>query len=185
MARKERPVRQSAPTPVDAAQMSWLTTGRMLVIAAASMGMAFYGYVLIFRIPALGDAITDSTARITALMLVPFRTGVTAQGSVLQGANFNFGVGPDCTALPPIALLLGAILAFPSSPRAKLTGALLGILFLNVLNLVRVMSLVYIGTHFPGAIDLAHEVIWQAGMILATVVFWIVWLQRSRRAERA
>ncbi|MSQ13004.1 MAG: hypothetical protein EXR47_02455 [Dehalococcoidia bacterium] len=85
--------------------------------------------------------------------------------------------------MPPIALLLGPIIAFPSSPRSKLTGAVLGIISLNVLNLVRVMSLVYIGTHFPDAIDLAHEVIWQAGMILATVVFWLVWLQRSRREE--
>lgn len=183
MAKKGRQDLQSGPTPTDTAERSWLTTGRMVAIAVASMGMAFYGYLLIFRIPAVGDAITDGTARITALMLAPLRTGVTAEGSVLYGPNFNFGVGPDCTALPPIALLLGAILAFPSSPRAKLTGAVLGIVFLNILNLLRVMSLVYIGAHFPDAIDLAHEVIWQAGMILATVVFWLVWLQRSRREE--
>lgn len=183
MAKKGRTDLQGGPMPTDTAERPWLTTGRMVAIAVASMGMAFYGYLLIFRIPAVGDAITDGTARITVLILAPFRTGVTAEGSVLQGANFSFGVGPDCTALPPIALLLGAILAFPSSPRAKLTGAVLGIVFLNILNLVRVMSLVYIGTHFPDAIDLAHEVIWQAGMILATVVFWLVWLQRSRREE--
>lgn len=183
MAKKGRPVRQSGPTPTDTAERSWLTTGRMVAIAAASMGMAFYGYVLIFRIPAVGDAITDGTTRMAALLLAPLRTGVTAEGSVLNGANFSFGVGPDCTALPPIALLLGAILVFPSSPWAKLTGAVIGIVFLSILNLVRVMSLVYIGTHFPDAVDLAHEVIWQAGMILATVVFWLVWLQRSRREE--
>jgi len=49
---------------------------------------------------------------------------------------------------------------------------------LFVLNLVRTVSLYYIGAHIPVFFDTAHFVVWQAAMILAVVILWLVWVGR-------
>ena len=67
-------------------------------------------------------------------------------------------------------LLAAAVLAFPAGWRQRLIGFLLGFLGIQVLNLIRVVSLVWIGRHRPALFDSSHTVIWQTIVILCGVL---------------
>ena len=55
------------------------------------------------------------------------------------------------------------------------------------MNLIRVVALYLTGVCFPKLIDSSHTVIWQTVVILAGVLFWILWANRfaGRREQPA
>jgi exosortase/archaeosortase family protein len=60
-------------------------------------------------------------------------------------------------------------------------GIAIGIVALFALNLVRTVSLFYIGAHFPDFLDTAHVLIWQSVMILAAIALWLFWVEKLAR----
>ncbi|MBI2166444.1 MAG: hypothetical protein HYU29_08620 [Chloroflexi bacterium] len=157
----------------------------MVLVAAASLGLFLVLYFLLIRVTAVSEAITSVTARVTGVALAGVGAGVTVKGPVLQMGSLQFVVIPDCTPLGPIMLLTGAILAFPAPVGSKLIGILLGALLLSSLNLLRVINLVYVARLAPQWLDMAHLVIWQSVMILAGIVFWMVWISWVGKTSRA
>ncbi len=79
---------------------------------------------------------------------------------------------------------MAAIAAYPASLRAKLIGLVGGLAAITVLNLVRMISLFYIGAYFPQYLDMAHLLIWQGVMILSVVILWLFWAQRWGQARQ-
>ena len=89
---------------------------------------------------------------------------------------------------PPLALRCGgaatpwsrpascaAILAFPGSFRNKLAGMMAGLVILQLLNLVRIVTLYLIGTHFPSFFASAHLEIWPTLFILMAIAIFVGW----------
>ena len=62
--------------------------------------------------------------------------------------------------------------------KSRLTGLALGILAIQVINLVRVVALFLTGVYFPKIFDTSHTVIWQTIVILCGVLLWIFWANR-------
>ncbi len=158
---------------------------RMALVVAASLGLTLVFYILLSRIPTLSLAITTATARVTGLALTALGIEVSVQGPLLEAPGFSFEIVPDCTPLAPIMLLAGAILAFPATWRAKLNGIILGALVLGALNLIRTVSLVYIGLHTPQWLEIAHLVVWQSAMIMSGILVWLFWLKSCTRGLHA
>ena len=77
-----------------------------------------------------------------------------------------------------MVIFLAAVLAFPASWKSRLTGLGLGILAIQVVNLVRVVALFLTGVYFPKIFDTSHTVIWQTIVILFGVMLWIFWANR-------
>jgi exosortase/archaeosortase family protein len=73
---------------------------------------------------------------------------------------------------------LSAVLAFPAPWRSRLLGVAIGMVAIQLVNLVRVVALFLTGVHFPGFFDSSHTVVWQTVVILAAVLLWIFWAQR-------
>jgi len=48
------------------------------------------------------------------------------------------------------------------------------------LNLIRVVSLVWIGRHRPALFDSSHTVIWQSAVVLFGVLIFLFWASRQR-----
>ena len=55
-----------------------------------------------------------------------------------------------------------------------------GFLGIQVLNLIRVVSLVWIGRHRPALFDSSHTVIWQSAVVLFGVLIFLFWASRQR-----
>lgn len=157
------------------------SVGRLMLVAAPSLGLALALYVGLSHVPAVTHAVTDATAGAVGLILRSLGTGVSVRGSVLDMTSVQFVVAPECTPLAPVMLLAGAMVAFPIHWRAKLFGVLLGALVLNALNLVRIVSLVYVGIYVPQWLEVAHAVVGQGAMILAGVLVFLWWMRGSVR----
>jgi exosortase/archaeosortase family protein len=97
-------------------------------------------------------------------------------GNRVLSDAFSLVIVPECTSLAAQAIMAAGMLATPGKGfRDRLLGIALGGLALSALNLVRTASLYYIGARHPAALPIAHELVWQAGMVLAALALWAVW----------
>ena len=126
----------------------------------------------------------DFTASATGTFLRLFGTQAEVVGSHISSPDFSLGmmIVFGCTGLVPIAIFVSAVVAYPCSIRQKLAGIALGAVALYALNLVRTVTLFYIGIHFyESFFDEAHVFVWQPIMILAAILLWLFWVEKIAR----
>ena len=162
-----------------------ISATRGTLIVGASVGLTLFSYFIFSAFPAVINIFSLATAAVAGFTLNILGLEVSRHGTILAMSAFSFQLIPDCTPLPPVLLLSGAMLAFPAYWKAKATGIGLGILILSALNLVRIVSLVYIGLYLPQWLDIAHNVIWQSAMILAGILIWLFWLKSRMQRKYA
>jgi len=75
------------------------------------------------------------------------------------------------------------MISFPAPFLHKLRGMLVGIVLLQVLNLVRIVTLYWIGIHLPGFFNSAHMELCPTAFIVVAIVFFVGWKQNSLRHE--
>ena len=123
-------------------------------------------------------------AEISGAFLSLFDGDVTVQGTQITGHSFAVSVAQGCDAIQVCSLLAAAVIAFPVGFRCKLRGLVLGILWLQLLNFLRIVTLFWIGAHFSSIFQTAHEVIWPGILIVLTIATWILWVRWETRATR-
>lgn len=123
-------------------------------------------------------------ASITSGILNLFGHRTVVMGSTVSSDLFGITVVTACTGLFATGLFLIAVIAFPTGWRAKLVGAGLGVAGILFLNIVRLVSLYYIGVHLPGFLDPAHQLIWQSVLIVFAVALWLLWAGRWAHAPK-
>lgn len=103
---------------------------------------------------------------------------VVRDGTIIQSPRFAVNIRNGCNGVETMLIFLAAVLAFPSPWGARLAGLALGIVAIQVINLVRVVALFLTGVYFPSLFDSSHTVIWQSIVILSGVVLWMFWAHR-------
>jgi archaeosortase B (VPXXXP-CTERM-specific) len=127
-------------------------------------------------------SVVHSTAAATGFILNLFRTAVHTDGSVVASPDFSMVIIFECTAIFTIVIFLAAVLAYPSNIKQKAIGMALGVVALYAIDLVRMVSLFFIGTHFSSrCFDVAHFFVWQPMMILIAIVIWVFWVEKVVR----
>ena len=114
------------------------------------------------------------------------------RGKVIRSTANGFAVAIEagCNGVEATIVLCAAILAFPAPWRYKaLIGSSIGVAAVQLLNVVRVISLFYIGQWNRDAFEWAHLYVWQALIMLDVLVVWLIWVRRiprdrARRARR-
>lgn len=114
-------------------------------------------------------------ARSTAATLHLFGEPATAAGATVISPRFSVDILKGCDAIDPMSLFAAAVLAFPAGWRRKFAGLVAGIMLILALNLVRLVSLFYVGIHLPGWFDFAHYEFWQVAFILLAILCWGLW----------
>ena len=156
---------------------SWLILGASLALALA----LYYGFLGSSWV----DVIAEWTATWTSKAINLFGGSTTVSGTLIISDNFVANVVAECTAIGPIILYIGAVVAYPASKRAKLAGVAAGAVVLTAVNLVRIISLFWIGEAYPEYLDVAHLLVWQSAIILLTIIMWLLWAGRlSGAAQR-
>ena len=122
------------------------------------------------------DGYLGFIAQITGSIVRILGTQVEVSGTAISSADFSMRIGHECTAIVPAVILLCAVLAYPSRIRHKPVCLVIGLPILFLLNLVRTVTLYYIGAHIPNFFEIAHFVVWQSAMILAVIVLWLFWV---------
>jgi exosortase H (IPTLxxWG-CTERM-specific) len=127
---------------------------------------------------------TNTLAALSADLVKVFDPDVIASGNVLQSARNGFAVAIEsgCNGIEASIVLVAAILAFPAPWRRKLIGLAVGILAVQGLNIVRVISLFYLGQWSVDVFDFAHQYVWQALIMLDVLIVWLLWVRTLPRA---
>jgi exosortase H (IPTLxxWG-CTERM-specific) len=129
-------------------------------------------------------AYLGALAEISGSFLSLFNTKVAVQGTRISDPSFAVEVAEGCDAIQVCSLLAAAVIAFPVGFRCKLRGLVVGILWLQFLNFLRIVTLFWVGKYFGSVFKTAHEVVWPAILIVLTIATWILWVRWETRAER-
>jgi exosortase H (IPTLxxWG-CTERM-specific) len=140
-------------------------------------------YFLVAAKPVNDHVIVPFTGWIAAasgVVLNAIGEKVVVAGTEIRSGTFGVNIENGCNGVETALLLAAAVLAFPAGWRQRLTGFMLGFLAIQVLNLIRVVSLVWIGRHRPALFDSSHTVIWQSAVVLFGVLIFLLWASRQR-----
>ncbi len=99
-------------------------------------------------------------------------------GTRVYGKNFAVDIENGCNGIEALIIFLSATLSFPASWKARLAGLGIGLIGIQIVNLIRVVALFLTGVYFPSFFDSSHTVVWQTVVILFAVLLWIFWAQR-------
>src|SRR5215471_18389139 len=129
---------------------------------------------------------TDALAAISARLVTIFDPAIRASGNVLQsGANgFAVSIEAGCNGVEATLVLAAAMLAFPAPWRRKLAGLAIGILAVQGLNVIRVISLFHLGQWNYRVFEWAHLYVWQALIMLDVLVVWLIWVRMLHRGRK-
>jgi exosortase H (IPTLxxWG-CTERM-specific) len=127
---------------------------------------------------------TNTLAAISADVVKLFDAQVIAEGKLLQSERNGFAVSIEagCNGVEATIVLVAAMLAFPASWQRKLAGLAIGIVAVQGLNVIRVISLFYLGQWSQDAFEFAHRYVWQALIMLDVLVIWLLWVRTVPRA---
>lgn len=103
----------------------------------------------------------------------------SVQGAVLRaGGGFAVQMEDGCNGVNVTILLWSAILAFPAGWKMKAAGLAAGSLVIQILNVVRFITLFYLGQYSMPWFEFAHAYVWESLLILATLVVFGIWTNR-------
>src|SRR5215470_5229327 len=127
---------------------------------------------------------TDTLAALSAAIVKWFDPGVLASGNILQSMRNGFAVSIEagCNGVEATIVLLAAILAFPAPWQRKLVGLAAGVVAVQGLNVIRVISLFYLGQWNFAVFEFAHRYVWQALIMLDVLIVWLLWVRTLPRA---
>ena len=110
----------------------------------------------------------------------------TVEGAVMRApGGFGVEMKDGCNGVTVTILLCAAVLAFPASWKMRGLGLLAGGFTIQILNIIRFISLFYLGQYSLSWFEFAHSYLWETLLMLDTmVVFWL-WAGRVSRMEHA
>lgn len=132
----------------------------------------------------IAQPLAEGLALLSGLALNLLSFEATVSGTVLRLEGFAAQIGDVCTGIFVVAVYFAGVLAYPSRAREKLKGLLLGASTILLLNLIRVISLLYIGRYFPVFFETAHLLIWQSLIIFSALLAWLYWTERFVSASQ-
>ena len=126
---------------------------------------------------------TNALAQISTAIVTFFDPNVVAVGKVMRSTSNGFAVSIEagCNGVEATIVLLAAILAFPAPWKHKLAGLAAGIVAVQGLNILRVISLFYLGQWDYKVFEWAHLYVWQALIMLDVLIVWLVWVRTLPR----
>jgi exosortase/archaeosortase family protein len=98
--------------------------------------------------------------------------------TIMGSGSFEVDVAPACSGAVPTSIYLAAVLAYPTSWRARGLGALIGIVVIQLVNVVRVTALFLVGLFFQEIFHDTHVYVAQALVICVAVALWLYWATR-------
>ena len=128
---------------------------------------------------------TALLARMCVTLVTLFDGTAAAAGKELWNTATGFGVSiePGCNGVEACIVLFAAVLAFPATWRHKLIGLTVGLLAVQALNIVRVISLFYLGQWNTQVFNFAHEYLWQALIMLDVLIVWLLWVRAGSKTQ--
>lgn len=103
---------------------------------------------------------------------------VIVEGTVLRAPSSGFAIEmkDGCNGANVLILLWSAVIAFPATLLQKAKGLFWGALTIQSVNLLRFISLFYLGQYSLSLFDFAHEYLWESLIMLDGLLFFGLWV---------
>jgi len=152
---------------------------RFMVCFAVLFGISVW---LRMRTSSLDDFEVVTAGAATALMNI---TGVaaTSAGRLISVPGRQLLIGPDCTGLTIILMLIALVVAYPVKPSSRAVGAVAGIAILLIANLARLVAIAHLSRAPDFVFYPAHDFLFQVGMVAVAIAVWTAWLMFARTRE--
>jgi exosortase H (IPTLxxWG-CTERM-specific) len=157
---------------------------RSLARLYAIFGAAVLFFIIAFQFDFVHEngvvPFTAFVANCSSILMNIFGAGSWVTGYTLSTSKFSINVVDGCNGIYATAILISGVLAYPASMRNKFYGIVYGFIAVFLVNLVRVISLFYLGLHFPDIFQEVHVYVWQPIIIFWAIIVWNFW---SRKIE--
>ena len=152
---------------------------RFLLIFCTVLGSLFAIEMLKPVQEAVIQPFTGLLAALSTALILPFDDTVIAQGRILRDAATGFAVSIEagCNGVEAAIVLIAGILAFPASLKHKLVAILAGFFFVQALNVVRIISLFYLGQWNYTVFEWFHLYLWPVLIMLDVLIVFAIYLQ--------
>ena len=149
--------------------------------------LCLLGGLALLQVPAVVvwvQHMTGYLVDVTAFVIHAFGGKAAVDGPTLSSPVNGFAVRVEngCNAINVSVLLWSAILVYPAGWREKAKGLLAGTLLLHALNLVRIISLFYLGQYNRNWFDFAHLYLWEGLIVIDTLAIFWGWALLVRRS---
>lgn len=98
------------------------------------------------------------------------------QGSIIQLPPIALDVRFGCNGFEAVMIYAVAVIAFPASWRRKVMGIIAGFGAIQVINILRIGALAYVGIHFNDLFEYIHIYVAQGIMIAISLGVFFVYL---------
>ncbi|HEY6939938.1 exosortase H [Dokdonella sp.] len=152
---------------------------RFLLLFAAILGVLFVAELVQPVEQHVILPFTAAVAKVSVWLVGLFDSHVIAYGKVLQSTRNGFAISIErgCNGVEAVIILVSAMLAFPAPWKHRFVGIGIGFVAIQLLNLVRIISLFYLGQWNRVWFDWFHLYLWQALIVLDALVVFLVWLR--------
>lgn len=118
-------------------------------------------------------------AQVSTFVMNLFDADPFVQGKIIRSTAMGFAISIEraCNGVEALIILVSAMVAFPSPWRHKLAGIGIGFIAIQSLNILRIISLFYLGKWDRDWFDFFHLYLWQALIILDALVVFLLWLR--------
>ena len=129
---------------------------------------------------------TNFLATLSANLVKWFDPNVLVSGKILQSTTNGFAVSIEagCNGVEATIVLIAAMLAFPAPMKSKIIGLVAGIIAVQGLNIIRIISLFYLGQWNYHVFEWAHLYVWQALIMLDVLIVWLLWVRTLPKIDR-
>ena len=127
---------------------------------------------------------TAVLAWVAASVVLPFDDTVISSGRVLRDSVSGFAVSIEagCNGVEASIVLIAGVLAFPANWRHRTAAITLGFLAIQLLNILRIVSLFYLGQWNFDIFEWTHLYLWPVLIMLDVLLvfaLYLRWLSRS------
>jgi exosortase H (IPTLxxWG-CTERM-specific) len=138
-------------------------------------------YAVIAFGPVNDRVIVPFTKAITVVSTAALRfAGQAAEvsGTVIALPGFAVDVKNGCNGIEALVLLVAAIGAFPAPWTMRIAGIIGGFFAIQLVNVVRIATLAWMGAKHPQVFQMFHVAVWQTLIILFSLFIFLIWSSR-------
>lgn len=160
---------------------------RFVIIYLILMGIFFsaIGFTPLQKIIDINGLYTIGVVVVTSKFLGILSLPYTYHGSIINLPSISLDVKFGCNGLEAVMIYTVAVIAFPSTWKKKLTGILAGFVIIQIINILRIIGLVYSVIYFKNLFKYIHIYVAQGMMIAVALGIFFIYLNYAKPNGKA
>ena len=151
------------------------------VVLFAMAALTLFAVLLAPPIRPFVDGFSGQLANVSSSLIGALGGTCSHHGAFLENParGFSMEIRDGCNGVNVVILLWAAMLAYPAGWKWKVAGLGGGLAAIQILNLLRLISLFYLGQYSMPVFEFAHFYLWETLIILDAMVVFGFWSGRA------